>query len=197
LNFLAHLYLSQSNTEVMIGNFIADSIKGKKFQHYSRDIQHGIILHRAIDSFTDFHEIVRRSKRRLDKRYGLYTGIIVDIFYDHFLAKNWDAYSAIPLEIYIDSVYQLLMKHIDILPKKTQELLPYMIEYNWLYNYQFMEGMQRVLNGMNRRTQLKSQMHLATEDLQKHYDDFEQDFTEFFIELQKFSAKKLIEIQTV
>lgn len=194
MNFLAHLYLSKSNTEIMIGNFIADSIRGNHFTHYSKDIQKGIRLHREIDTFTDAHEIVRKSKRRLDKRYGLYAGIIIDIFYDHFLAKNWDDYSAIPLDVYVDSVYNLLNSKFDNLPEKTQHLLPFMIEYNWLYNYQFMEGMQRVLNGMNRRTKNKSQMHLATQDLQEHYQEFESDFKAFFQDLEEFSTKKLAEI---
>ncbi len=179
----------------MTGNFIADSIRGNQFKHYSAGIQQGIRLHREIDTFTDAHEIVRRSKRRLDKKYGLYGGIIIDIFYDHFLAKNWEHYSAIPLDVYVDSVYKLLNDQFKTLPEKTQYMLPFMIEYNWLYNYQFMEGMQRVLNGMNRRTQNKSQMHLATKDLQEHYQEFEEDFKEFFALLTKFSYQKLEEIQ--
>jgi acyl carrier protein phosphodiesterase len=179
----------------MIGNFIADGIKGNHFTHYSKDIQKGIRLHREIDTFTDAHEIVRKSKRRLDKRYGLYAGIIIDIFYDHYLAKNWDDYSAIPLEVYVDSVYSLLNSQLENLPKKTQDMLPFMIEYNWLFNYQYLEGMQRVLNGMNRRTKNKSQMHLAIQDLQEHYQEFESDFTEFFKELTAFSNQKLQEIQ--
>lgn len=194
MNFLAHLYLSKSNTNIMIGNFMADGIIGNRFSHYSEEIQQGIRLHREIDTFTDAHEITRRSKRRLDKKYGLYAGIIIDIFYDHFLAKNWDDYSAIPLEIYVDSVYNLLNKNNDILPEKTQHMLPFMIEYNWLYNYQFIEGIQRVMNGMNRRTKNKSQMHLSTEDLQEHYTDLQNDFTEFFQELIKFTGNKLQKI---
>ena len=175
---------------------MADGIVGNRFTHYSKDIQDGVRLHREIDTFTDAHEITRISKRRLHKRYGLYAGIIIDIFYDHFLAKNWDRYSAIPLDVYVDSVYDLLNNNIKTLPEKTQDMLPYMIEYNWLYNYQFMEGMQRVLNGMNRRTKNKSQMNLATQDLQEHYTELESDFTEFFDQLQEFSHQKLIEIQT-
>lgn len=179
----------------MIGNFIADSIRGNHFSHYTRDIQIGIKLHREIDTYTDQHPTVRISKRRLDKKYGHYAGVIIDILYDHYLAKNWDQYSAIPLDVYVDSVYALLQKNADILPEKTQHMLPYMMQYDWLYNYQFMEGMQRVLDGMNRRTKNKSQMNLATEDLQKHYDDFEKDFTQFFEELQSFTTEKLTQLQ--
>ena len=195
MNFLAHLYLSQDNTDIMIGNFIADSIRGNHFSHYADDIQLGIRLHREIDTYTDQHPIVRKSKRRLDPKYGHYAGVIIDIFYDHFLAKNWDQYSAIPLDVYVDSVYALLQKNLEELPEKTQYMLPFMIEYNWLYNYQFMEGMKRVLNGMNRRTLNKSRMDLAIEDLQEHYDDFEKDFTEFFEELQTFTNEKRNQLQ--
>lgn len=180
----------------MMGNFFADGIIGNRFSHYPEEIQQGIRLHREIDTFTDAHEVTRRSKRRLDKKYGLYAGIIIDIFYDHFLAKNWDDYSAIPLEVYVDAVYNLLNKNIDTLPEKTKHMLPFMIEYNWLYNYQYIEGIQRVMNGMNRRTKNKSQMHLSTKDLQMHYDELEADFKEFFSDLRDFSTKKLIELQS-
>lgn len=193
MNFLAHLYLSQQNTNILIGNFMADGIVGNKFEHYPTEIKQGILLHREIDTFTDAHPIVRRSKRRLHERYKHYKGVIIDIFYDHYLAKNWQQYSAIPLDIYVQSVYDLLQENIQTLPEKTQYMLPYMIEYNWLYNYQFTEGIQRVLNGMNNRTKQKSQMHLAVEDLQKFNLEFEQDFKLFFEDLCIFSDQKLKE----
>lgn len=154
----------------------------------------GILLHREIDTYTDAHEIVRISKRRLHERYRHYDGVIIDIFYDHYLAKNWKNYSQIPLDVYVDSVYNLLQKNFTILPQKTQEMLPYMIEYNWLYNYQFAKGIQEVLNGMNRRTNGKSHMNLATEDLLEHYTIFENDFTTFFEDLRTFSHQKLEEL---
>ncbi|CAL2103354.1 ACP phosphodiesterase [Tenacibaculum sp. 190130A14a] len=191
MNFLAHLYLSGDNKELMIGNFIADHVKGNQFSHFSENIQKGILLHRSIDTFTDAHPIVRKSKRRLHERYRHYDGVIIDIFYDHFLAKNWKNYSQIPLGVFVNSVYNLLQEHNHILPERTQEMLPYMIQYNWLYNYQFAKGIQEVLNGMNRRTEGKSQMNLATEDLLNHYGQFEQDFTTFFIELQNFCKEKI------
>lgn len=181
----------------MMGNFFADGIIGNRFTHYHEEIQQGIRLHREIDTFTDTHEVTRRSKRRLNKRYGLYAGIIIDIFYDHFLSKNWDDYSAIPLDVYVESVYTLLNQNKDILPEKTQNILPYMIEYDWLYNYQFMEGMQEVFDGMNRRTKNRGQMNLATQDLREQYQNLETDFTEFFAELKTFADQKLASFQTV
>ena len=195
MNFLAHLYLSESNTNIMIGNFIADHIRGNRFTHLDLEIQQGIKLHREIDTFTDAHPITRKSKRRLHKRYGLYAGIIIDIFYDHYLAKNWDEYSAIPLDIFVDSVHNLLENKREILPEKTLHMLPFMIEHNWLFNYQYKKGIKSVLNGMNRRTKNLGQMDLAIDDLYELDEKFEKDFKLFFEDLQTFSHQKLKEIQ--
>ena len=181
----------------MIGNFIADHVVGNQFGHFSKEIQHGILLHREIDTFTDTHEIVRQSKRRLHERYRHYDGVIIDIFYDYFLAKNWAMYSAIPLNVYADSINQLFLKVKSSLPIRSQNFINYMIEYNILYNYQFKEGIQKVLNGMNHRTKGKSQMHLALEDLINLESDLEEDFTTFFTELIQFSKQKLIEISAL
>ncbi len=195
MNFLAHLYLSPDNTEIIIGNFIADHIVGNKFQQYSDAIQKGIMLHREIDTYTDAHAIVRRSKRRLNERYRHYNGVIIDIFYDHFLAVNWNTYSNIPLNMYVKSMYNLLQMNFEILPEKTKQILPYMTKQNWLYNYQFASGIQEVLNGMNRRTEGKSKMNLASEDLLLHYEEFQGDFTLFFKDLITFSKNKSKELQ--
>ena len=178
----------------MIGNFIADGIQGNKFEHYASEIKQGILLHREIDTFTDAHPVVRQSKRRLHARYKHYKGVIIDIFYDHYLARNWNQFTETPLDIYVQSVYTLLQDNFDILPEKTQHLLPYMIEYDWLYNYQYHEGIKQVLNGMNRRTKGISQMNLAIEDLQNLDTEFEKDFMLFFEDLRIFSNQKLIEI---
>jgi acyl carrier protein phosphodiesterase len=196
MNFLAHLYLSQNNTNTMIGNFIADHIIGNHYKEYSNEIQQGIFLHREIDTFTDAHLTVRKSKRRLHKRYRHYNGVIIDIFYDYFLAKNWACYSAIPLEVFADSIYMLLQKKSAELPIKSQHFIKHMTEYNLLFNYQFKDGIERVLQGMNSRTKGKSQMHLAIEDLQNLEYEFENDFRLFFKDLLEFTRLKLKKIKT-
>lgn len=194
MNFLAHIYLSGNNEMVTIGNFIADGIRGKKYKNYARDLQIGILLHREIDTFTDAHPIVRKSTKRLHKNYSHYSSVIVDILYDHFLAKNWDSYSNIPLDSYVENFYKSLEDNFKILPERTQKMMPFMIADNWLLNYASIEGIQRVLNGMNRRTKHKSNMNKATTELVTYYDEFEQEFTLFFEELIVFSKTKLIEI---
>jgi acyl carrier protein phosphodiesterase len=196
MNFLAHLYLSRNNTNIMIGNFIADHIQGNKYEGFSTEIQQGIFLHREIDTFTDAHEVVRKSKRRLHERYRHYDGVIIDIFYDYFLAKNWASYSEIPLELFTKSVSNLLDEIKLDLPIKSQQFINYMIEYNILFNYQYKDGIEKVLNGMNKRTKGKSQMNLAIEDLQCLEAEFEADFTLFFKELIAHTNQKLKKIDT-
>lgn len=196
MNFLAHLYLSKDNKNILIGNFIADAVKGKKHANYPREIEIGILLHREIDTYTDKHSITRKSKRRLHPRYNHYSGVIIDIFYDHFLAKNWKKYSEIPLNIYVQSVYKLLNTHIEIFPEKAQYILPFMIQHNWLGNYATIEGIGKILEGMNKRTNGISQMDVAVEDLRLLYNEFEEDFTSFFKELIIFTEHKTTQLQT-
>jgi len=190
VNFLAHIYLSFGDDEITIGNFIADSIRGKKYKHLPQRIQYGVLLHREIDTFTDTHPIPRISSKRLHKNYSHYSRVIVDIFYDHFLAKNWSTYEAEPLESYTDNFYDLLEQHYELLPEGVKRMMPYMIADNWLLNYAKLEGIAKVLNGMNRRTKNRSKMNFAILDLENHYDEFESEFTDFFEELIVFSKHK-------
>ena len=194
MNFLAHIYLSFGDEEITIGNFIADSIRGNKIDHLPTRIQKGILLHREIDTYTDSHVIPKISSKRLHKNYSHYSRVIVDIFYDHFLAKNWKNYSDTPLKIYVENFYDLLEDNYPILPHGVQRMMPYMITDNWIYNYSKMEGIGRVLNGMNRRTKNKSKMNFAILDLEEHYTDFEMEFTSFFKELITFSEQKFISL---
>ncbi len=197
MNFLAHIYLSGNNELITIGNFMADSIRGKQYKSFPNVIQVGILLHRHIDTFTDAHPIVRQSTKRLHENYSHYSGVIVDILYDHFLAKNWSRYSDIPLQIYVDQFYELLRIHFEILPIRVQKMMPYMIADNWLLNYANLDGIQRVLNGMNRRTNNISQMNNATLELKLYYDEFEHEFTTFFEELRSFSELKRMELEAL
>lgn len=188
MNYLAHLYLSGKNEDVLIGNFIADSVKGSKYKDYSIDIQRGIVLHRQIDTHTDAHPNFRTSTKRLHKNYGHYSGVIVDIFFDHFLAKNWKHYSSITLADYAQKCYAILNKNIQMMPEKAQYILPYMTKGNWLLSYASIEGISSVLSGMNRRTNGRSGMDKATFELQQFYSEFEADFKIVFKDLKQISA---------
>lgn len=183
MNFLAHIFLSGDNDLIKIGNFMADGIRGKHYEYLPAEVQKGVVLHRAIDTYTDAHPIFRQSTKRLHERYHHYAGVIVDVFYDHFLAKNWAKYSNEKLEDFVERFYQSLETHQEILTEKTLHMKPYMIEHNWLVNYQHKKGIARILTQMDRRTNDISQMQFAIEELEKYYDEFETEFMAFFEEL--------------
>ncbi len=197
MNFLAHIYLSGDNKEVIIGNFIADGIKGSDYKKFPSQIQKGILLHRGIDSFTDQHTIVRKSTARLHENYGHYSGVIVDILYDHFLAKNWTNYHKQPLDEYVQDFYKLLNSEYDILPSRIQMMMPFMISNNWLLSYATIPGIAKILEQMNRRLKNISNMNLAVVELEQYYTEFEEEFTSFFVELKTFSNNKLIQLETL
>ena len=196
MNFLAHIYLSGDNDYIKIGNFMADGIKGDNYNNYPNAIKKGILLHRAIDSFTDMHPIFRKSKHRLHEKYGHYSGVIMDIFYDHFLAKNWSDYSDITLEDFSNDFYNLLWNNFDVLPVSSQRMVPFLVDEKWLQSYAQIDGIEKVLIGMNKRTNNRSKMHLAISDLNKHYDAFEKDFTLFFEDIMVFAEEQLQLITT-
>jgi acyl carrier protein phosphodiesterase len=188
MNFLAHISLSGDNPKIMVGNFIGDFVKGRNMlEQFEPEIARGIALHRAIDEFTDNHPIVTISKNRLRPTYRHYSAVIVDMFYDHLLAKNWERYYKEFLPDFAERSYRILEGFHTILPEGVKYMLPYMTKGNWLVNYARLEGIERALSGMARRSKYESKMELAVEDLKKNYDEFTQEFSIFYPELQKFS----------
>ncbi len=186
MNFLAHLYLSPDDEDILLGNFIADAVKGKTFDNYKQSVKNGILLHRKIDKYTDNHPIFKKSSKRLNGKYRKYSGVIVDIFYDHFLAANWHNYSDVKIEEFVSKAYGILIKNILFLPKKSKRILPFMITQNWLVNYANFKGLQRVFNGMSQRTPFNSGMESAVNDLKKDYELYEKEFSEFFPEIIEY-----------
>ena len=192
MNYLAHLHLSGENQGVMLGNFIADGIRGKQYLGYPRAIQQGILMHRMIDQFTDKNLIVRQSKKRLFPSQGHYASVVVDMMYDHFLAKNWSAFSSVPLELFAQKFYSYLDENSDLLPDRVLYLKPYLIQQNWLVSYVSTEGLQRALTGMHKRTSHQSKMDTAVSNILQDYDNYETEFLRFYPilleEVNKFKA---------
>ncbi|EKT3957105.1 acyl carrier protein phosphodiesterase [Flavobacterium psychrophilum] len=186
MNYLAHLFLSGNNDLLKIGNFMADGIRGNDYLNFPEEVKNGIILHRHIDTFTDAHPMYRKSKHRLHEKYGHYAGVIMDILYDHFLAKNWSHYCDEKLEDYAANFYKSLEDNYNILTEKTQHLLPYMTQRNWLVNYATIAGIEMILFQMDYRTKHRANMQEAVVELQEFYVEFEEEFTLFFEELSAF-----------
>jgi acyl carrier protein phosphodiesterase len=190
MNFLAHIYLSGDDPQMRIGNFMADGVRGQNYEQYPPGIKNGILLHRAIDSFTDAHPVFRQSTKRLHPDFHHYSGVIVDVFYDHFLAANWKMYSADNLEDYAQSFYQLLESNHDILTDRVAHILPVMKTYNWLGSYASVDGISQILQQMDRRTDNQSKMRFAGDFLRRDYKLYEKEFFEFFPDLESMCREK-------
>jgi len=190
LNFLAHIYLSGSSDDIKVGNFIGDYVKGRNYEKYPELVRKGIILHRKIDSFTDAHPVVNKSKMHLKKRFRRYSGVIVDIFYDHFLASEWGLFSKHPLPQYVVHMYEVLVSNYFILPNEIKTFLPFFIINNWLESYTSIEGIEGVLRRMTRRTSLPNETPFAIAELRKNYHLFRDDFMEYFPQLVAYVEQK-------
>lgn len=194
MNFLAHIYLSGDNPLLAIGNFMADGIRGKDYLQLHPEMQKGVLLHREIDTFTDSHPLFRQSTKRLHDKYHHYAGVIVDMFYDHFLARNFAEYSDVGLDVFVQRFYTSLEKNYELLNDKTRDMMPYLIRHNWLWNYQFLDGIERILGQMDQRTKNNSQMRFSVAELKESYADFESEFTRFFAEIRQYCERKRIEL---
>ena len=185
MNILAHLYLSNEIDLVMLGNYMGDFVKGKQYLNYPAEVQKGILLHRQIDVFTDNHPLHKKSRDHFRSAYGLYTGIVTDIVYDHYLAINWYRYHSSPLTDYAENVYRFINQHGEILPDQLKNLTPYMINNNWLVLYSQISGIERVLNGMSRNTSLPDKTKFAVNIIENMYYELQEEFTQFFEEIRK------------
>lgn len=186
MNYLAHSYLSYQNTDLIVGNFIADSIQGNRFDGLTKDIIKGITLHRKIDVFTDSHPIFLTSKHRFSKDFDKYSGVLMDIIYDHYLAKNFHLYSNVTLQEHVDGIYTILDKNMLYLPEPAKRFYEYMTQRNILFHYSSITGIETVLTHLSNRIRNRFELQLAIPILEKHYTEIEEEFFIFFDELQAF-----------
>ncbi len=186
MNFLAHAFLSGDDPELLLGNFIADSVKGKQVELYTPAVAKGIRLHRLIDTYTDTHEIVAETKARLRPKYRKFAPVIADMYYDHFLASRFEKYSSNTLQAYTQWVYAVVQESFEVLPERMQYTFKHMKAHDWLKGYAKLEGIERALTGMSRRATFVSGMETAAEELQENYSLYAADFEAFFPELEMY-----------
>jgi acyl carrier protein phosphodiesterase len=188
MNYLAHLFLSEGTPESLIGNLLGDFVKGTALNLYPEEIRKGIDLHRKVDSYTDSHAIVRSSKSLVCADRRRFAGVLIDVFYDHFLAKNWLEYSEIPLPDFSRHVYKVLQDNRDILPESLQRVLPTIIARDLLSSYQEIAEIGITLTRMSARIKRTNNLASGIEDLTANYQRLESDFRDFFPDLIKYAT---------
>ncbi|HAD14248.1 MAG TPA: hypothetical protein DCF33_17620 [Saprospirales bacterium] len=191
MNHLAHCFLSFGDEDVLLGNFIGDFVKGKEWQRYPPQVQTGILLHRAIDSFTDNHPATEQSVRRIRALAGRYAPPLVDILYDYLLALHWDQFSEEPFEVFAQKTYTQLANRGAEMPPVLSERLPRMLEGRFLHGYTHREGLDWVLNRFSLRIPTRFDPKALSEAFFADLEGFSTDFKVFFPDLLQESRRFL------
>ena len=180
MNYLAHLFLADDDPDSVVGSLMGDFAKGRIDNRLAPAMQWGILMHRKVDAFTDSHPVVRSSKRRLDDGFRRYGGILVDLFYDHFLAVQWPQYSTVPLEDFARDAYRILAGRRVEFPEAMQRSVSYMVTNDLLVSYRTIEGIRQALKGIEGRLKRPSRLSEAVADLEISYGSLAADFDVFF-----------------
>ena len=198
MNFLAHLYLSGESEDLLVGNFIGDWIKGNNYDNFPQTIKEGILLHRYIDEYTDKHPITSRLRNKLNPEYVHYSGVIVDIFYDHFLSVNWQEFSAVPLHDFIKNSFRKLNNNVYKLPKDARRSLFWLKRKKRLESYSKIKGIRNTLKAMSIYTSLPDKTDFAMQVLMENYTIFNLEFKYFMEDIIGYiSTRFAIELPDV
>ena len=179
MNFLGHLYLSGDDPLVITGNFMADAVKGRDLSRFALPVQEGIRLHRRIDSFTDRPRADHAGRAARRAHAGRYAPVVMDLFYDHLLARHWERWHRDTLPDFARRMYGVLNAHAHLMPERTQRMLPYMIAHDWLASYAELDGLGQALHGLSRRVPAGGAMSGAERVMAEHRGDFEDEFNAF------------------
>ena len=188
MNFLCHMVLSGTDDQLLVGNFMGDFVKGTLQERFEPRIRDGVMLHRRIDSHADKHPLYRQSKYRIAKEYGLYRGVMVDMFYDYFLFNDWSTWCQEPLTDYLARSRTVVERHKDSLPEKMHRLVPIIFE-ELLPSYGTVEGIGNALNRLSRRLKRPNPLNGSEVELLRHYDGLQSDFQEFMPEILHFTRR--------
>jgi acyl carrier protein phosphodiesterase len=189
MNFLAHAFLARDSIDLLLGSLMGDFVKGPLTDRYAPAITRGLVLHRGVDTYTDAHVLVARSRARISPPRRRYAGIMVDLFYDHFLARHWDDYATVPLPEFTASVYSTLLERRDLLPERLQNIASNMARTDWLGSYRDTTNVGIALDRIGTRLTRGNALLDSVEELVANYDGLEEDFRAFFPEVVRFAEE--------
>lgn len=187
MNYLFHLYLSGEDPEILTGNFMGDFVKGRVGDSYPARMRSGIMLHRNIDSYAEGHPVFNRSRLRLDREFGLYRGILVDLYYDHFLAVSWSQWRPEPLHRFLERTRRVVEGNRLYLPERLQGLLPVIFE-DMIPSYLTTDGVAGALQRMSRRVTRANPLAGGGKELVLNYHALRSDFLDFLPEVSAYAA---------
>ena len=186
MNYLAHLHLGGQRPGQWLGSLYGDFVKGRLQGQYDPEIEAAIQLHRSIDVFTDRHPLVDTALSRFSLTRRRYAGIVLDVFFDHCLARDWTLYAERPLALFTSDVYRVLSTEPQ-LPERLARIAPYMVADDWLGSYREFEVLEQVLRGISRRLTRPEELAAAMQELRRLYEPLSEDFRLFYPQLQDFA----------
>lgn len=191
MNFLAHLFLADDSPESRIGSLMPDLVRGPLPRDLHPVVAAGAMLHRKVDGFTDTHRIFYQSRQRLRERHGLYSGILVDVIYDHYLAANWQRWHDQSLDAFVADVHGSFTQGCDHMPERMRTIVGRMDSQQWLLCYASLDGIELTLQRMSLRLSERFdrdvRLHDAMDEMRAEYDAFGDDFAGFFPQLCRFA----------
>ena len=193
MNYLAHAFLARATPALLTGGLLGDFVKGRVGDTFAPAVRTGIELHRAIDAYTDAHALVVTSRALIAPARRRFAGILVDVFYDHFLARHWPRHAELPLARFTQHVYAVLWPQRDSFPERLQRILPWMRADDWLASYAELDAVDAALRGIARRFHYAERARPLADgidDLQARYPELEQQFLDFFPQLERFAAER-------
>lgn len=190
VNYLAHVFLSHENPDAIVGAMLGDFVKGRVIVGWNEDVRAAILLHRAIDRFTDRHPLTLASRALVSEERRRFAGILVDVFYDHFLARHWSRFHPLPLAQFTQTIYGALLPRRSDFPERLQRILPWMVCDDWLASYADVASIDAALHGLARRfryTERAEGLANGVSELEKNYAALERNFLAFVPLVQEFA----------
>ena len=195
MNYLAHLHLSFDDPNVELGNFIGDRVRRTMRSQYSDSILMGVDLHHSIDAFTDAHQITKQATAILKPHFRLYSSVIVDVFFDYFLARHWGLFHHDELELFTRRIIEHFDREFHQIPKRMQSMARWFLDHNAFLKYSTTDGIEGALRGMSRRTQFHKSLDTSMSLFHKHFDRFDALFLEFYPQLKSHAARELTRLK--
>lgn len=190
MNYLAHLHLGGQRPGQLLGSLYGDFVKGRLQGQFNPEIEAAIALHRSIDTYTDSHPLVGAALSRFSLTRRRYAGIVIDVFFDHCLARDWARYAEQPLALFTSDVYRVLASEPQ-LPGRLAQIAPHMAAHDWLGSYREFDVLEQVLRGISRRLSRPEELAQAMGELERLYQPLSEDFREFYPQLQLFAHERL------
>jgi acyl carrier protein phosphodiesterase len=195
MNFLGHLYFSDNDIPLMYANMYGDFVKGSNLDHLTSEIKLGVLLHRKIDHYIDNHAAVIELMHSLYPRLPKVTGIAIDLFFDHLLAKNWSQFHAFPYHKFLENFYAYDISDSSDYSKEFKDFCFVLKSNNWMLHYESLYGLRKMCEGVSSRISFENELHHAPIIFNEFQNSIESTFFTFMMDAESYFQKTRTELK--